>query len=175
MRHIILIIAVAFIAIGCSKEDSHPRVQINDSEIYISANPIVEKPVTYWHSLSGPRVAVLRDALTLRNGPPGISITPEGKEPIDLWKVEVTGARLSRKVEIKQGDNVLYSSEQDITQTNLDSLISCEISSKDWNETKLTNEDIMFSVDYWRYYESQHGSGGYSVVSDLVMIPVRMK
>ncbi|WP_269522080.1 hypothetical protein [Coraliomargarita parva] len=173
MKKIILIVAVAFMAISCSKEDSHPGIQINDSEMYISASPIVDKPVTFWHSLSGPRVEVLREALSLRNGPPGISIAPEGKDPIDLWKVEVTDARLSRKVEIKQGDNVLYRREQDITQTNLNSLTSCTISSHDWNEITLSNEDILFSVDYWWYYESPHGSGGYSVVSDLVMIPVR--
>ena len=159
--------------IGCAKEESHPGVQINDSQMYISANPISDKPVTFWHSLSGPRVEVLKEALSSRLGPPGTSITPEGENPIDLWKVEVTDARLSRKIEIKQGGNILFSREQNITQENIESLISCKISSKNWNDITLSKDDIKFSVDYWRHYGSEYGSGRYPVVSDLAVIPVR--
>lgn len=176
MRYVMMLLAVAIVATSCSKSTpSHPGVQINDSLMYISANPITGKPVTFWHALSEPRSELLREALTWRYGPAGITITPEGKEPIVLSNVEVSNSRVTRKITVKQGDVVLYADEQDVTQDNLAVLSSCTVESADWQDIPLGDDEIIFSVDYWRYYETKYGGGGESMLSDMVMIPVRTK
>jgi hypothetical protein len=174
MRYLMIILAATAMATGCSKSSPpHPGVQINDSLMSISANPIEGKPVTFWHSLAEPRKELLREALAWRCGPPGITLTPRGRDPIILSDVEVSDARVTRKVMVKQGTAVLYTAEWDVTQENLERLCSCTVDSTEWQDIPLTDEDIAFSVDYWRYYETEYGKGGYSIISDLVLIPVR--
>lgn len=148
---------------------------MNDSLMYVSANPITGKPVTLWHDLSAPRRTLLEEVLSWRHGPSGITLAPEGGAPVVLSDVKVTSARLTRKVTVKQGDSVLYASEQAVTPDNLDSLCSCTIVSTEWNDIPWTSEDIEFSVEYWRHYETEYGGGSHLIVSDLVMISVRMR
>lgn len=176
MRYPMIILAVVMIAMGCSKSSPpHQGVQINDSLMYISANPIKGKPVTFWHSLSDPRRQLLQEALTWRYGPSGITITPKDSDPVVLSNAEVSSARLTRKITVKQGNSVLYADEQYVTQENVDSLSSCTVDSTEWENISLADEDIVFSVDYWRYYETEYGRGGNAIVSDMVKIPVRKK
>lgn len=175
MKYLILTLATAVLVTGCSKSSpQHPGIQINDSLMHVSANPITGKPVTFWHEISEPRIKLLREALTWRYGASGVTITLEdGAPPIVLSEVEVSNSRLTRKVAVKQGDTVLYAREQEVTEDNLESLVSCTIVSSEWKDVPLTSEDIVFSVNYWRYYETKYGGGGDSIVSDMVMIPVR--
>ena len=176
MRYLMIIFVAVMVAIGCSDNTHpHPGVQINDSLMYISSNPIKGKPVTFWHSLSDPRRKLLQEALSWRYGPPGITITPEDNDPVVLSNVEVSSARLARKITVKQGNSVLYSEEQDVTRENVDSLSSCTVDSTEWEDIALTDEDVAFSVDYWRYYETEYGRGGNSIVSDMVKVPVLEK
>lgn len=171
-----LCVAALMIVMGCSeRSDPHPGIQINDSLMYISANPITGKPVTFWHSLSESRRKLLREMLTYRYGASGITLTPKGGEPVVLSDVVVSNARLTRRVTIKQGDSVLYAREEGLTQENLDRLCSCTVVSTEWEDIPLREKDVAFSVDYWRSYETEYGGGGDMVVSDLVMIPVRKK
>lgn len=176
MKYLFLTLATALILVGCSERNQkHPGIQINDSLMHISANPITGKPVTFWHELSEPRMKLVQDALISRHGASGITLTPKGGEPVVLSDVVVSNARLTRRVTIKQGDSVLYAREEDVTLENLDRLCSCTVVSTEWKDIPLREEDVAFSVDYWRSYETEYGGGGDMVVSDLVMIPVRKK
>jgi hypothetical protein len=175
MKYLFLTLATALILVGCSERNQkHPGIQINDSLMHISANPITGKPVTFWHELSEPRMKLLQEALAWRYGPSGITIMQkDGSQPVVLSEVEVSNSKLTRKISVKQGDTVLYAREQDVTKDNLESLGSCTIVSSEWEDVSLSTEDIAFSVDYWRSYETKYGGGGESIVSDMVMIPVR--
>ncbi len=145
-----IMLTLAMVAPGCSKRNSrHPGVQINDSLMYVSANPITGKPVTFWHTLSEPRRKVLREALAWRYGPPGITITPEGRDPVILSEVEVSASRVTRKLTVKQGDTVCHDVEHDVMEKNLETLVTCIIESTDWKEIELTEEDIFFCIDYY--------------------------
>ena len=175
MKHLILTLSFVVLASGCSKRTpEHTGVQINDSLMSISANPIIQgEPVVFTHKLSSERAALLKNALTYRFGSPGVTIQPEGQEPIALWKTEVTAPRVSRKVTVRQGERVLFEREDEVTDETLGSLCSWTTTSEEWRDVNLSFENVEFLVHYWRSYKTPYVGGGHSIASDQVMIPVK--
>jgi hypothetical protein len=169
----IVMIAVT-LACGCSKQSAvHPGVRINDSQMYVSAKPIRRgTPVTFWFELEPTRKAALKEAIADRFGMPGLKSAPQGQEPVDQSTVEVTDAKVTRKVVVKQGGTILYQREETVTRENMEDLCSWTINSAKWADVKLTGHDIEFDVDYWRSYKSPYGNVGVAVIDNSVLIPV---
>ncbi len=156
------------------KARTHPGIRINESQMYISANPIKKsEPLTFWYDLTQRRRHLLREAMAYRFGSPGVKVLPEGQEPVELWTVEVTNARVTREVAVLQEGLVLYQREETVTAENMEELCSWTITSDKWADVELGDEAVVtFVVAYRRHYKTPHGLHSRMVIQDQAVIPV---
>jgi hypothetical protein len=169
VRFFAIVLLTVLMACGCSKQPTvHPGVQINDLPMYISEKPIIPgDPVTFWFKMNSSSKKALKEAVDYRFGCPGLKINE-----VDQSTVEVTDAKVTRKVAVKQGGKILYQHEDTVTPDNMVELSSWTINSEKWADVQLTSQDIEFGVDYWRSYKSTNGIGGHAVMWNCVKIPV---
>jgi hypothetical protein len=175
MKRLTIVAIAALTMMGCTRNTPKTRrVQINDWPMFISAKPINPKErVTLWYELDAERKALLKDALVNQFGaPPGVTITPPGEKEISMGAVPVTDVRVTRKVSVKQGENLLYGKEDDVTTESLDRLVTWTISSDEWTLALSTDEDVVYSIHYWRSYKGEVVNGGSTVIHCDVRIPV---
>jgi hypothetical protein len=154
----------------------HPGIQVNDSSIYISEIPIKNKDkVTFWYEASPEGKKILKETLAYRFDSELCVCTPQGEKPIMPGTVEVTDAKITRTVSVKQGDVVLYERKDLVTVDNLEDLCSWTSSSQEWTQAISTDKSILFEILYWRTYKYPVGNSGHFSESGNETLRTRVK
>ena len=178
------VIALAGIGIALRGEQAtallpQKWVRINDSETYISANPLkFGEEIRYSYKMPQEQRAILEQELTNTKGPGGITIQPKGMKPTPLSSIRVQSAYIEREVEIKQGAVTLFRNKSRVTSANLVNLTDFRLSSNQWTSQPalLGKNEIAFSVNYSRHYKlggAFSSNGRRTHVSHTTLIPIK--
>jgi len=131
-----------------------PAIQIADSQMYISANPIqAYQPVVFQYELTPENKQRIKKALEPRpNTGEAVEMSDEKANSKTSWGSWGEGeVKITRLVTVKQGKILLYSQENDVTAETIDKLSVWRTTSDQWSNEVVTAKNISFSVDYWRY------------------------